>query len=76
MIHGVQLNELTTSDGVSYPMYEHCIAGAICILPQPKCYLWTCTHCPGLDGLKDTALDENMIDTITYNNGFLLTDVP
>ena len=69
MIHGVKLIELTTSDGVSYPTYEDCIANAICNPPQPKCYLRTCTECPGLDGLKEflhTALDENMIDTITY----------
>ena len=69
MIHGVKLIELTTSDGVSYPTYEDCIANAIYNPPQPKCYLRTCTECPGLDGLKEflhTALDENMIDTITY----------
>ena len=69
MAHGVKLHELATSDGVSFPTYEHCIARAICNPPQPKCYLRTCTDCPGFDCLKEflhTALDESMIDTLTY----------
>ena len=69
MVHAIKLDELTSSDGISYPTYEHCMATAICNPPQPKCYLGTCTACPGVDALKEflqTTLDENMIEMVTY----------
>lgn len=69
MFHGAKLNQLTTSDGTTYPSYKDCITSALCDLPQSKCHLRTCKDCPGFDSLKEfilTALDEQMIEMITY----------
>ena len=57
------------SNEESFTTYHDCIAKVICNSPLPSCYLRTCKECPGFDLLKDslrTAVDNNMIDIITY----------
>ena len=57
------------SNEESFTTYQDCIAKVICNPSLPSCYLGTCKVCPGFDLLKDslhTAVDNNMIDIITY----------
>lgn len=70
MLLGERLHELTSFTGVPLLTYHHCLAKMICNPPLPDCYLDECKICPGTDKLKEQLLsvfDENMIDSITYN---------
>ena len=69
MMHGARLSELTSSDGISFKTYHHCIANTICNPPQPACYLEQCSACPGTEQLKESLLillDENVIENVSY----------
>ena len=45
------------------------MAEIICNPPQPKCYLNTCTSCPGITHLSErlrALMDDNLVDSIVY----------
>ena len=69
MLIDAKLHELTPSDGLNLKTYHHCLAKQICKPPLPECYLAACSACPGTEAFKEhliTALDESMIDSVTY----------
>ena len=69
MLIGAKLHELTSSDGLNLKTYHHCLAKLICNPPLPECYLGACSACPSTEEFKEhliTALDESMIDSVTY----------
>ena len=64
-LQGMNLHELTAG----LTTYHHYLAEMMCNPPLPRCYVGECDYCPRIEKLKEhliTLLDENSIDSITY----------
>ena len=69
MLHGVNRQELTSSDDTTLTSYRHCLSKMICNPPLPKCYFGDCNLCPRIEPLRDhlvKILDENLIDSVSF----------
>ena len=69
MLVGGKIASLTANDNIPLTTYDHCLAQMICNPPQPKCYLDTCTSCPGISHLSkclQSLMDDNLVDNVVY----------
>ena len=69
MMVGGKIASLTANDSIPLTTCDHCLAQIICNPPQPKCYLNTCTSCPGITHLSErlrALMDDNLVDSIVY----------
>ena len=69
MMVGGKIATLTANDSIPLATYDHCLAQIICNPPQPKCYLNTCTSCPGISQLNEhlrEVMDDNLVDNVVY----------
>ena len=69
MMIGGKIATLMANDSIPLTTYDHCSAQIICNPPQPKCYLNTCTSCPGISQLNERLrelMDDNLVDNVVY----------
>lgn len=75
MMANINFDEITDN---TFKNYKDCISFVLCPAPQPDCYLFKCTLCPGIDALKKKLHDcfekHDMEDCNIQFNQWVSTD--
>jgi hypothetical protein len=70
MIAGAQLNKVTLKgNDIPLTTYKHYLSRIMCNPPSQQCFFDDCNSCPSIHDFKEallTALEDEMIDNITY----------